>query len=452
MFELVIFAFLPFFYMFGMLLISTFVLWLIMKILKKIKMSQVKNIDKTMNYREIPCFGEIKVAYWLLYNYSNINKSTLNNGLFSAYLLSWYKNGYIDVKITKSFGLFKNNYSIDLKNGTFAKDNSEARLFSFFRSAAKTNNLLEKNEIKEYCSLDENRSELRRTLEFILKDAEADLVKNNLLKVTPAKDFILFRIPAKYELSEDLLNEYQNLVGLENFLKDYSNMEEKKLVEVHLWEEYLIFANLFGIADKVKEQFKKICPETNSLSKAFEPSFDDSFAGRIGMMYQMTKLQLVSYIIIFLIMAISFFGGASFVKLIAIVFMVVLLIGSVYYPLKKYLTNKKVKEMYSMAEAKITDYMAHQHEEYDSETGRTTTVITYTFDYEFYVNEVPYKGHGRSEGFFKPKKGKKIKIYFNRDNPYESETKAEHNKYLKTALFIGTIITLTLVLIKFSLT
>lgn len=47
---------------------------------------------------------------------------------------------------------------------------------------------------------------------------------------------------------------------------------------------------------------------------------------------------------------------------------------------------------------------------------------------------------------------KKIKIYFNRDNPYESETKAEHNKYLKTALFIGTIITLTLVLIKFSLT
>ena len=37
-----------------------------------------QNIDKEMNYREIPCYNEIKVAYWLLYNYSNMNKKRMD--------------------------------------------------------------------------------------------------------------------------------------------------------------------------------------------------------------------------------------------------------------------------------------------------------------------------------------------------------------------------------------
>jgi len=37
-------------------------------------------------------------------------------------------------------------------------------------------------------------------------------------------------------------------------------IEDKKAIEVHMWDEYLIFAQGFGIADKVAKQFKDFHP------------------------------------------------------------------------------------------------------------------------------------------------------------------------------------------------
>ena len=52
-----------------------------------------------------------------------------------------------------------------------------------------------------------------------------------------------------------------HLKGLKKFLLDFSLMPEKEYFEVHIWEEYLIFAQLLGIADKVEEQFSKLYPQ-----------------------------------------------------------------------------------------------------------------------------------------------------------------------------------------------
>ena len=56
------------------------------------------------------------------------------------------------------------------------------------------------------------------------------------------------------KLKEDAIE----LKGLKKFLLDFSLMPEKEYFEVHIWEEYLIFAELLGIADKVEEQFSKL--------------------------------------------------------------------------------------------------------------------------------------------------------------------------------------------------
>ena len=42
-----------------------------------------------------------------------------------------------------------------------------------------------------------------------------------------------------------------------NFLKDFTLSKERGAVEVGLWKDYLVFAQLYGIADKVAEQFQK---------------------------------------------------------------------------------------------------------------------------------------------------------------------------------------------------
>ena len=44
-------------------------------------------------------------------------------------------------------------------------------------------------------------------------------------------------------------------------------MPEREYFEVHIWEEYLIYAQLLGIADKVEEQFSKLYPKFNEQTR-----------------------------------------------------------------------------------------------------------------------------------------------------------------------------------------
>ena len=63
----------------------------------------------------------------------------------------------------------------------------------------------------------------------------------------------------KLQLREDAIQ----MKGLKKFLLDFSMMPKKEYFEVHIWEEYLIFAQLLGIADKVEKQFSKLYPNFN---------------------------------------------------------------------------------------------------------------------------------------------------------------------------------------------
>ena len=59
------------------------------------------------------------------------------------------------------------------------------------------------------------------------------------------------------------------VVEFMNFLKDFTLSKERGAVEVGLWKDYLVFAQLYGIADKVAEQFQKLYPkEFQELSQS----------------------------------------------------------------------------------------------------------------------------------------------------------------------------------------
>ena len=53
----------------------------------------------------------------------------------------------------------------------------------------------------------------------------------------------------------------KRLVGLKKFFKEFTKMDEKTAIEVKAWKEYLIFAQLLGMADEVSKQFKKLYPD-----------------------------------------------------------------------------------------------------------------------------------------------------------------------------------------------
>ena len=65
----------------------------------------------------------------------------------------------------------------------------------------------------------------------------------------------------KNVMNDQIYDESVKLYGLKKYLEEFSNMDTKEVMEVRLWDEYLIFAYLFGIADKVAKQFKNMYPE-----------------------------------------------------------------------------------------------------------------------------------------------------------------------------------------------
>ena len=65
----------------------------------------------------------------------------------------------------------------------------------------------------------------------------------------------------KNVMDDKIYNDSVELYGLKKFLSEFSNMKTKEVMEVKLWDEYLMFAYLFGIADKVAKQFKNMYPE-----------------------------------------------------------------------------------------------------------------------------------------------------------------------------------------------
>jgi uncharacterized membrane protein len=49
--------------------------------------------------------------------------------------------------------------------------------------------------------------------------------------------------------------------GLENYMKNFSMLDEREVPELVLWEKYMVYATAFGIADKVIKQLKVKFPE-----------------------------------------------------------------------------------------------------------------------------------------------------------------------------------------------
>lgn len=71
--------------------------------------------------------------------------------------------------------------------------------------------------------------------------------------------------------------DYLRWKAFKNFLNDFGNFKIKELPEIALWEKYLVYAIIFGLADKVEKNMNvKITeyPEYETLYAGYNPIFD----------------------------------------------------------------------------------------------------------------------------------------------------------------------------------
>lgn len=206
------------------------------------------------NYRDIPFNKDIFRAYWVSSCYG-LNKNQTD--FLGAILLKWLLEKKIEVKKVQAGLIIKKEESaIVLKSDTFTSDNElELELHQMMAEASK-DNVLESKEFEKWCKNNYNKilkwfdkvidSE---TDKLIIEGKITETVKNNLFKTKVLK------------VDPSMKEEGVKLKGLKNFLEEFSRIDDKTAIEVNMWEYYLIYAQILGIADKVAKQFEKLYPE-----------------------------------------------------------------------------------------------------------------------------------------------------------------------------------------------
>lgn len=226
------------------------------KVIKgRIKESQV------MYFRDIPCDGDIFKIYYIAYQYGLIKKES---DFLGAVILKWINEG--KAKVLDKNGDRKNdgillstnyyNWEWDSKNWS---NLYEKQLYQMMFEASR-DGILEKNELKKWCN---NRySKLFAWFENVMTDECGKLLSTKEL----AAEYVTIG-KTKYKATDKLFEQGRQICGLKKYLKDFTIIHEREPIEVQLFEEYLIIAQILGIAKKVMKQFKYLYPDVIEESR-----------------------------------------------------------------------------------------------------------------------------------------------------------------------------------------
>lgn len=208
------------------------------------------------NFRDIPCNKDIYRAYWVAVNYQLIKKK---EDFLGCILLKWLRNGNVNVeKITKN-GILKGKTE---DNVVFLKRPDEeieleGQLYDYMYEAS-LDGKLESNEFKKWCK--KNYTKIFKWFDDVLEFENKMLVNEGKATIEVVTTLKFFKHEV-YRIDDVMMQEAEQMAGLKKFLKEFTLIKEREPIEVQLWNEYLMYAQIFGIADEVAKQFKKLYPE-----------------------------------------------------------------------------------------------------------------------------------------------------------------------------------------------
>ena len=199
-------------------------------------MARRKAFKNLMWYRDIPLGGDLQEANNILnaYRYSRNNY----NNLLSACILRLISMGSIAIEQRRNnVGEKIPKFVIRPLQNADETPLLLRKVHEIFRNAAGSDTILEPSELREYTESKYNAG---------IMESFAGLLHSSSPTVSKYKD---------------RQTDVRQVFGLKKFLKEFSLLNERGINEVALWKEYMIYATLFGIADKVIDEMRKINPE-----------------------------------------------------------------------------------------------------------------------------------------------------------------------------------------------
>ncbi len=223
---------------------TAFMVWLGCTIVRKrnLRIFGVKSLKEIGLFRDIPFRGNLLEANSVLVQGRAAGSG---GGIAGAMILRLLQNQYITV--VKN-GRKKVDIVLDGPASTDSLKGAMNGLYRLLESAAGADRVLQEKEFPRWAS--RHAKEIQSWLDSVKSEGSHNLREDGY---TEGSRFL----PSGQEQA-------RGLIGLRNFLKEATLINERKSAEVVLWQDYLVYAALFGIADKVAEEFKEINP------KAFE--------------------------------------------------------------------------------------------------------------------------------------------------------------------------------------
>ena len=193
-------------------------------------------------WREPPQEGNLFASYYILDKGDIFQQHKFNKDLIGALFLKWVlEKKAIPEKDEKH----PKRVNLRLDPASLFYDPSEGELFQMVMEAAGDNQILENGEFEKW-----SKRKYERFLDW--PEKALDSGKKYLIEKE--------RLDSRGRSTEDGYEKAQQVIQFKNFLKDFTLNNEREVPEVALWKDYLVFAQLYGIADEVAKQLKKLFP------------------------------------------------------------------------------------------------------------------------------------------------------------------------------------------------
>lgn len=220
---------------------------LINKIINMVKLGKFYN--EAEYFRGIPNNGDMAVTYFLSKRFHVASDESL---IIGATLLSMMNRREIEPVSEERVGFFgkvKTEVSLVLRKEPDIEP--DRQLYHILIGAAREDGILQEKELAAYA--EDNPKLLRQFIAAAqLKGASTFGASGGFVK-SGGKRLKDLSDAGKAQLAE--------AIGLKKYLLDFSLIAERTINEIDIWQDYMVYAALFGIADKVLAQFKKVYPE-----------------------------------------------------------------------------------------------------------------------------------------------------------------------------------------------
>ena len=225
-------------------------------------------------YRDPPAGGKLTLSQRILSTLRPSDRLGVSQ-LIEAFMMRLLYKGVIQITTeTTQKGKVREVFQISkpskLENDKEHDDHQQ--IMGLFSSNMR--NAISTKEARLNIQLDDENFEnlLHRLLYFAAGDdhcLQPDELKKYIekhpLQIRPYVSAVNYLLNAYINLETLPKEESKQVYGFHKFLKDFTLVNERQMTEVSLWQEYLVFASLYGIADQVRKDMKKIAPDISKL-------------------------------------------------------------------------------------------------------------------------------------------------------------------------------------------